>query len=118
MSDLKTELPCGCYSEIATSEVPAFDPVSGAAILNPDGSFGTKLLEDVHEHNCPEHAAVLGERMQRVQKALADGVPAEEAAKLLVGATPFLLATDDPLVQRLLGDTSAFDQPAEKPPAA
>ena len=85
MSDLRIDLPCGCSRAVVKRMVPAFDPRTGAALLNAAGEFVLEEQDDTVDSFCPEHSGALILRQQAALAALAAGdQPA--ALKIMAGA--------------------------------
>lgn len=88
-------LPCGCRQGIVKRQAPEFDEKTGAPVMK-DGAFVMKEVEEIQEQFCDEHTAILIDRQEQVQKALAAGASPEEALKIMAGVSPFMLEAHEP----------------------
>lgn len=93
MSENANELECGCRREVAKRQAPALNP-DGTPKLK-DGVFEMEEVEEIQEVYCDKHTGILIERQEQVKKALEAGASADEALKILTGATPFLLGSGE-----------------------
>lgn len=92
MSDLGVTLPCGCRRGIVKRMAPDIDENGHPKLEN--GAFVMKEVEELQDSHCAEHSKVLIERQHEAQRALESGASADDALRILAGASPLPLLTD------------------------
>ncbi len=114
LSALRTVAECGCTRAVVQRTVPAFDPETGAPLLDPDGNILTVESDDLQDIYCADHSAQLKERQDAAQRAITSGDMATALRLMTGGATPFAqLEAADP--EPTDGDAAAPPVPEEDP---
>jgi len=107
---LRTEAPCGCVRAVVQREVPDFDEAGHIEIdqttgllklaTNADGTPRMKVVDDIQDRYCPEHAVKVREAQLQVQRVLESGADPSAVMRALEGALPFpALALEAPDVE-------------------